>query len=61
MSKSLPMTNDLEMEEPFYVRKKADPVPFTTFLCNTKEGTILGRSPLSWGKKQLNLHFAINV
>lgn len=48
MSKGL--TNSMEMEQPFYVRKKPDPIPFSKFLYNSDEGTVLGRSGSSWAK-----------
>lgn len=40
----------MEMEQPFYVRKKPDPIPFSKFLFNSDNGTVLGRTGLSWGK-----------
>lgn len=48
MSKGI--TNSLEMEEPFYVRRKPDPVPFSKFLYNSDKGTVMGRTGPSWGK-----------
>jgi Sodium / potassium ATPase beta chain len=44
------MKPSLEMEEPFYVRRKPDPVPFSKFLYNSEKGTVLGRTGSSWGK-----------
>ena len=49
MSKGI--TNNMEMEEPFYVRRKPDPVPFSKFLYNKDKGTVLGRTGVSWGKR----------
>ena len=49
MSKGI--TNSMEMEQPFYVRRKPDPVPFSKFLYNSEKGTVLGRTAGSWGKK----------
>jgi len=40
----------MEMEEPFYVRRKPDPVPFSKFLYNKDKGTVLGRTGVSWAK-----------
>lgn len=53
MSKGI--TNNMEMEEPFYVRRKPDPVPFSKFLYNKDKGTVLGRTGVSWGKQ--NFHY----
>lgn len=50
MSKGI--TNNMEMEEPFYVRRKPDPVPFSKFLYNKDKGTVLGRTGVSWGKQK---------
>lgn len=49
MSKGI--TNEMDMDQPFYVRKKPDPVPFHKFLYNSEKGTVLGRTGSSWGKK----------
>lgn len=51
MSKGI--TNTMEMEEPFYVRRKPDPVPFSKFLYNKDKGTVLGRTGVSWGKRSI--------
>lgn len=48
MSKGI--TNLMEMEEPFYVRRKPDPIPFSKFLFNSEKRTVLGRTGTSWGK-----------
>jgi Sodium / potassium ATPase beta chain len=40
----------MEAEEPFYVRRKPDPVPFSKFLYNSDKGTVMGRTGSSWGK-----------
>lgn len=48
MSKGI--TNSLEMEEPFYVRRKPDPIPLRKFLYNKEKGTVMGRTGGSWGK-----------
>lgn len=51
MSKGI--TNSMEMDQPFYCRKKADPVPFSKFMYNSEEGTVFGRTGSSWGKKDV--------
>jgi hypothetical protein len=51
MSKGI--TNNMEMDEPFYVRRKPDPVPFSKFLYNKEKGTVMGRSGTSWGENYL--------
>ncbi|KAG5680840.1 hypothetical protein PVAND_010321 [Polypedilum vanderplanki] len=48
MSKGI--TNSLEMDEPFYVRRKPDPIPFSKFLYNSDKGTVMGRNGQSWAK-----------
>jgi sodium/potassium-transporting ATPase subunit beta len=48
MSKGI--TNSMEMEEPFYVRRKPDPIPFSKFLYNKEKGTVMGRTGGSWGE-----------
>lgn len=48
MSKGI--SNSMEMEEPFYVRRKPDPIPFRKFLYNSEKGTVMGRNGTSWGK-----------
>lgn len=53
MSKAI--TNDLDMDQPFYVRKKPDPVPFHKVLYNSEKGTVLGRTGTSWGKHTVSL------
>lgn len=55
MSKGI--TNSMEMDQPFYVRRKAEPVPFTKFLFNSEEGTVMGRTGSSWGKKSVWVNF----
>lgn len=53
MSKGI--TNSMEIDQPFYVRRRPDPVPFTKFLYNSEKGTVMGRTASSWGKnKRLN-------
>ncbi len=49
-------TNSMEMDEPFYVRRRPDPVPFSRFLLNREKGTVMGRTGQSWGK----MHPTIN-
>lgn len=44
------MTMSVESDEPFYVRRRPDPVPFTQFLYNSEKGTVMGRTAVSWGK-----------
>lgn len=43
----------MEMDEPFYVRRKPDPIPFSKFLYNKEKGTVMGRTGGSWGKHKL--------
>lgn len=45
----------MEMDEPFYVRKRPDPVPFHKVLWNREKGTVLGRTGISWGKFWANV------
>lgn len=45
----------MEMEEPFYVRRKPDPIPFSKFLYNKEKGTVMGRTGVSWGKHNMQL------
>lgn len=40
-------------QEAFFVRSKPDPIPFSKFLYNSNEGTVLGRTAMSWGKCSL--------
>jgi hypothetical protein len=42
---------EMEMDQPFYVRKKPDPIPFSKFMWNSDKGTVMGRTGSSWGKK----------
>lgn len=42
--------NTMDMDEPFYVRRKPDPIPFSKFLFNRDNGTVMGRTGSSWGK-----------
>jgi hypothetical protein len=49
MSKGI--TNNMEIDEPFYVRRRPDPVPLSQFLYNKEKGTVMGRTGSSWGKK----------
>lgn len=44
------MTNSMEMNEPFYVRRRPDPIPFSKFLYNSDKGTVMGRTGQSWAK-----------
>lgn len=37
--------------DPFFIRTPPPPFKLSTFLYNSKEGTILGRTGSSWGKK----------
>ncbi|EJY57851.1 AAEL010145-PC [Aedes aegypti] len=37
-------------QEAFFVRSKPDPIPFSKFLYNSNEGTVLGRTAMSWAK-----------
>lgn len=53
MSKGI--TNSMEMEEPFYVRRKPDPIPLRKFLYNSEKGTVMGRTGMSWGKQMFAL------
>lgn len=57
MSKGISKT--VEDEEPFYVRRKPDPVPFSKFLYNSDKGTIMGRTGGSWGKYILCIRMTI--
>lgn len=41
----------IETDEPFYVRRKPEPVPLSKRLYNSEKGTIMGRTLGSWGKK----------
>lgn len=52
MSKSRsPTTTTIpEPENEAFVRRKPDPIPFHRFLYNSNEGTVLGRTALSWAK-----------
>lgn len=51
MSKPKSPTNQYQQEEDaFFVRRKPDPIPFSKFLYNSTEGTVLGRNATSWGK-----------
>lgn len=38
-------------QEAFFMRSKPDPIPFSKFLYNSNEGTVLGRTGMSWGKR----------
>ena len=49
------MTNSMEMNEPFYVRRRPDPIPFRKFLYNKEKGTVMGRTGVSWGKWMLSI------
>lgn len=49
------MTNSMEMNEPFYVRRRPDPIPFRKFLYNNEKGTVMGRTGTSWGKWMLSV------
>lgn len=40
----------MEMDEPFYVRRRPPPFSFWKFLYNTDNGTVMGRSGASWCK-----------
>lgn len=40
-----------EEQEVFFMREKPAPIPFSQFLYNSKEGTVLGRTAMSWGKR----------
>lgn len=40
-----------EEQEAFFMRRKPDPIPFGRFLYNSDEGTVLGRTAMSWGKR----------
>lgn len=51
------MTHSMEPEEPFYVRRRPDPIPFRKFLYNKEKGTVMGRTGVSWGKHCI---YAIN-
>jgi sodium/potassium-transporting ATPase subunit beta len=42
--------SQMEIEDPFFVRSKPDPIPFGKFLYNSENGLILGRTKTSWGK-----------
>jgi hypothetical protein len=44
-----------EMEPKTHVRERPPPVPFRKFLHNSEEGTFLGRTPSSWGKRNREL------
>ena len=58
MSKGI--TNSMEMDQPFYVRRKPDPIPFSKFLFNSEAGTVMGRTGSSWGKDRLCVWVIIN-
>lgn len=45
------MTHSMDVDEPFYVRRQPDPVPFSKFLYNSEKGTVMGRTAGSWGKR----------
>lgn len=49
------MTNSMEINEPFYVRRRPDPIPFRKFLYNDEKGTVMGRTGTSWGKWMLSV------
>lgn len=53
MSKGI--TNSMEMQEPFYVRRRPDPIPLRKFLYNKEKGTVMGRTGVSWGKQLASL------
>lgn len=42
-----------EVDQPFYVRRKPDPIPFSKYLYNSEKGTVLGRTGMSWGKNRV--------
>uniref|UniRef100_A0A1L8DF34 Putative sodium/potassium-transporting atpase subunit beta-2 n=1 Tax=Nyssomyia neivai TaxID=330878 RepID=A0A1L8DF34_9DIPT len=50
MSKQHGGLPQMEMEEPFYVRRRPPPVNFWNFLYNSDKGTVMGRSGSSWVK-----------
>lgn len=50
--------HNMEMEEPFYVRKKPEPIPFSKFMYNSEKGTVMGRTAGSWGKILLSSAFS---
>lgn len=45
----------MEINEPFYVRRRPDPIPFRKFLYNDEKGTVMGRTGSSWGKWMLSV------
>ena len=49
-SPSTPPGNEAEI----FVRTKPEPIPFSKFLLNRSEGTVLGRTALSWGKHSIS-------
>lgn len=40
----------MEMEQPYYVRSRPDPIPFHRFVYNPQTNTVLGRGAASWAK-----------
>lgn len=53
--------NTMDMNEPFYVRRKPDPIPFRKFLYNREKGTVMGRNATSWGKLISSLQLLLST
>lgn len=43
-------TEQFDMDNEYDFRTKPDPVPFSKFLYNSRDGTVLGRNGVSWGE-----------